>query len=1091
MNVRTSVMRGFALLALSAFTLTACDEKTPVEIIENPVVVTVAPQTATINVGQTVNAQAAVTNATNTAVTWSSSNTAVATVSTAGVITGVAAGTAVITATSAQDPTAKGFITVTVNPVVTPRPTLQLVPATATVLQGDSIQLVSIVTGATNTNVTYRTSASGVATVSASGMVRGVAPGTAVITAISAADTTVKQTSTITVATRPANPPVITITPTQVAANVGDTVNFVVNVSNSTNTAFTCRSSTPNVATVVAGGCRVAALSNGTAVITAISSADTTVRVTAQVTVAAVTQPSVSISAVTTNPGGVNIPVNANVAGSFNVVMNVTAGSQTNISRVEVRLNGVTCNTQTFAPPLAPTQGVAQITVVCNTAQLQANGTPLFPNGQYTLTAVAINSANAVVATATYGTLNLNNVNSIRGVVTFDNTLDDTDNNPAPAAVATGGVLWNGGSATIVLTPAIFTGNTVATVTVQIDLNCDGIGDTATRTVTISGGTGTVTYSEANNLGSATPGIDDLQDNSVCFVLTGAADAQSLPVTINNGAGNVTWTGTAGTITAQGATQQVFAIDNVEPVFPGAVAMPATVTANNNYAGANTTFSATGTSPVINAAATDAGVGGVTIRFYAVAANVAVGTQAQMAAAVAGLSPITSAAQLASSTVNNAAYRLIVEATDALGNVNYSATGTFGVDLEMPTIAVGAGSVALNGTINAAANDIVVAVTDTFSGPIRLQARGTIYSVLEVDNDADTEVRCIIDAAGNTAAVGASGVCPLFSATPLVNIGGQTELGTIVVPQAAANNDEGYLVYEVQGVDRAGNLSTTTLTYTTLNDVTAPTAVINIITINNTLGTVRLEGQIRENVDLAMYDTRFLYTGLANVPDELPFVTSVQVSGYGLPLVGVVNVDQTSPVVVRDITDQASANVQASAYGFFASDVAANYSFTSQGIAPAAGGGLVGSFLNAAPTDFDASFVARADVAGAVNTYCLDRSGNGGAGCPTSTTVFAQVRVAPTATNPVSQVFFYAVHPGADMTFGTADDYNILLGSDMTGTPVTGLTDRTYTFDLAIMNSMFPDGTAANPDAFPVFAVAVSTNGSAVMSDILTLNVQD
>jgi uncharacterized protein YjdB len=57
-------------------------------------------------------------NATNPALTWSSSNTAVATVSTAGVVTAVAPGTATITAT-AQDGSGKNAVsTVTVTSAV-------------------------------------------------------------------------------------------------------------------------------------------------------------------------------------------------------------------------------------------------------------------------------------------------------------------------------------------------------------------------------------------------------------------------------------------------------------------------------------------------------------------------------------------------------------------------------------------------------------------------------------------------------------------------------------------------------------------------------------------------------------------------------------------------------------------------------------------------------------------------------------------------------------------------------------------------------------------------------------------------------------
>jgi hypothetical protein len=78
--------------------------------------VTVSPASAGVAAGLTTQLTAAVipSNATNQQVNWSSSNTAVATVSATGLVTGVSAGTAVITATSADGgKTATSTVTVT------------------------------------------------------------------------------------------------------------------------------------------------------------------------------------------------------------------------------------------------------------------------------------------------------------------------------------------------------------------------------------------------------------------------------------------------------------------------------------------------------------------------------------------------------------------------------------------------------------------------------------------------------------------------------------------------------------------------------------------------------------------------------------------------------------------------------------------------------------------------------------------------------------------------------------------------------------------------------------------------------------------
>ena len=78
--------------------------------------VSVSPTQVSLDKGNTytLSASASPTNATNKAVTWSSNNTAVATVSSAGVVTGVGPGTATITATT-KDGGYKSTCTVTVS----------------------------------------------------------------------------------------------------------------------------------------------------------------------------------------------------------------------------------------------------------------------------------------------------------------------------------------------------------------------------------------------------------------------------------------------------------------------------------------------------------------------------------------------------------------------------------------------------------------------------------------------------------------------------------------------------------------------------------------------------------------------------------------------------------------------------------------------------------------------------------------------------------------------------------------------------------------------------------------------------------------
>jgi uncharacterized protein YjdB len=173
-------------LIASAAVWTACGDDDPT----GPTVssVQVAPATATLSVGGTVQltatARDASGNAVTTTITWSSDSPAVAAVNTSGLVTGVAAGTAVITATAGGQ-SATASITVQV-----PVAAVEVTPATATIGTGETVQLTAALEDAsgnplTGRTVTWSSSNDGVATVNATGLVTGVAAGPATITATS------------------------------------------------------------------------------------------------------------------------------------------------------------------------------------------------------------------------------------------------------------------------------------------------------------------------------------------------------------------------------------------------------------------------------------------------------------------------------------------------------------------------------------------------------------------------------------------------------------------------------------------------------------------------------------------------------------------------------------------------------------------------------------------------------------------------------------------------------------------------------------------------------------------------------------------
>jgi len=152
--------------------------------------VTVAPASASVTTGQTVQLTATPRDAggnalTGRVVTWSSNNAAVATVNTSGRVTGVAAGSATITATS-EGKSGTSAITVTVAPVAT----VSVSPASTSVAVGGTVQLAVTLRDASGNVlsgrvVTWSSNATSVATVSVNGLVTALVLGSATITATS------------------------------------------------------------------------------------------------------------------------------------------------------------------------------------------------------------------------------------------------------------------------------------------------------------------------------------------------------------------------------------------------------------------------------------------------------------------------------------------------------------------------------------------------------------------------------------------------------------------------------------------------------------------------------------------------------------------------------------------------------------------------------------------------------------------------------------------------------------------------------------------------------------------------------------------
>lgn len=197
--------------------------------ITNPPAALIAGTTAQLT------AAVQVTGGASTAVTWSSSNNGVATVSTTGLVSAVAAGNVTITATSTADPTKQGSATIRVDAtaIVT---NVTVAPTTLALDVGGTGQLNATVTVGNNASqqVTWSTSNAAVATVDQAGKVTGVAAGTANVRATSQADATkfAESAVTVTVNTFPTTAQVTATTlanfaPTTVDIARGGTVTWV------------------------------------------------------------------------------------------------------------------------------------------------------------------------------------------------------------------------------------------------------------------------------------------------------------------------------------------------------------------------------------------------------------------------------------------------------------------------------------------------------------------------------------------------------------------------------------------------------------------------------------------------------------------------------------------------------------------------------------------------------------------------------------------------------------------------------------------------------------------------------------------------
>jgi len=244
-----------------------------------------------------------------TAITWTSETPAVVSVSADGEVTALASGAGSVRA-AAGSVAATAAVVVSVVPVAR----VAVAPATSSITVGATQQLTATATDAAGATITGRVVAwssrdPGVAVVSSTGQVTGIAPGSATI--VAAID---GQSATATVTVRAVPVAAVRVTPDNTSVGVGGTVRLGAVVTDAAGNTLAGRavsfaSNNSGVARVADDG-TVTGVSAGTATITATSEG---VNGTATVRVTATPPATVAVASVRVTPGAASVPASASV----------------------------------------------------------------------------------------------------------------------------------------------------------------------------------------------------------------------------------------------------------------------------------------------------------------------------------------------------------------------------------------------------------------------------------------------------------------------------------------------------------------------------------------------------------------------------------------------------------------------------------------------------------------------------------------------------------------------------------------------------------------------------------------------------------
>ena len=302
-------------------------------------------------------------DASNKKVNWKSSNTSVATVSSNGVVTAKAVGTANITATTTDGTSLSATCKVTVEPTLVT--SLSLNRSVATLKANETITLIANVfpTAAQNRTVTWSSSDTSIATVSSEGVVTALKVGTATITATTADGSNLSATCKVTVIETPATGISLNKTTASLKANETVTLTATVTPSTTTNKTVTWKSSDETIATVSNGV--VTAHKVGTADITATTTDGSNLSATCKVTVVATAATGISLNKTTASlKASETVTLTATVTPSTATNKNVT-WSSSNETVATVKDGVVTAHKVGTATIIATTADGSNLSATC------------------------------------------------------------------------------------------------------------------------------------------------------------------------------------------------------------------------------------------------------------------------------------------------------------------------------------------------------------------------------------------------------------------------------------------------------------------------------------------------------------------------------------------------------------------------------------------------------------------------------------------------------------------------------------------------------------------------------------------------------